>query len=132
MTALATLSVTSEIPLSRIASLLVSALEGGCGYWLRIESYQEPPKPVAHLEGLDQVYPHVDYPLTEGGAAICRDTEDPKRGKLVLDLAAIKRGLDLMPVKAPRHWGDFLAENEDASTGDVFVQCCLLGEIVYG
>jgi pimeloyl-ACP methyl ester carboxylesterase len=40
--------------------------------------------------------------------------------------------LHLMPQVAPEHWADFLTENEDAETGDVFVQLCLLGEVVYG
>lgn len=126
------ITITSTVPLSRIAGLLVSALEGGSGYWLRVEKYQVPPTPVAHMEDLDEVYPHVDYPLTEGGAVICRDIEDPKRGKLTLDLDAIKRGLALMQARSPRHWGDFVSENYDATTGDVFVQYCLLGELVYG
>lgn len=37
-----------------------------------------------------------------------------------------------MPVKYPRHWADVLAENDDATTGDVFLQCCLFGECIFG
>jgi hypothetical protein len=37
-----------------------------------------------------------------------------------------------MAREAPQHFADFLNENDDADTGDVFVQCCLLGEIRYG
>ncbi len=28
--------------------------------------------------------------------------------------------------------GDMLAENDDATTGDVFLQCALFGELVFG
>jgi hypothetical protein len=53
--------------------------------------------------------------------------EAPKR----LDMAAIKNGLKVMAEKYPHHWQDFVSENDDAITGDVFLQCCLFGEIVY-
>lgn len=49
-----------------------------------------------------------------------------------LDMDAIKRGCDVMSTKFPRHWANFIAENEDADTGDAFVQCCLFGDLVYG
>ena len=49
-----------------------------------------------------------------------------------LDLNAIKKGLQIMAEKYPRHMGDFLNENDDADTGDVFLQCCLFGEAIYG
>jgi hypothetical protein len=31
-----------------------------------------------------------------------------------------------------RHFSDMIAENDDATTADVFLQCCLFGELVYG
>jgi len=37
-----------------------------------------------------------------------------------------------MAEKYPRHFANFAQEAEDAETGDVFIQCCVLGEIVYG
>jgi len=49
-----------------------------------------------------------------------------------LDLDAIKKGLQIIAEKYPRHMGDFLNENDDADTGDVFLQCCLFGDAIYG
>jgi len=37
-----------------------------------------------------------------------------------------------MASEAPRHFADFIAENDDAETADVFLQCCLFGRIVFG
>jgi hypothetical protein len=37
-----------------------------------------------------------------------------------------------MVEKYPRHYADFKDGDEDASTGDVFLQCCIFGEVVYG
>jgi len=30
------------------------------------------------------------------------------------------------------HLKNFIEENDDAETADVFLQCCVLGDIVYG
>lgn len=44
----------------------------------------------------------------------------------------LRRGLEVMAKIAPHHFGDFLAGHEDATTGDVFLQCCTFGEVKYG
>lgn len=44
----------------------------------------------------------------------------------------LTKGLVLMCTLHPRHWGDFIAENDDAITADVFLQLVTLGEVVYG
>ena len=128
-------TVTTIVSNQRIAELLCAAFEGGVGYWCRVMNFRKPRKERAVLSPEDgEVYRYVDYPLT-GGAVICRlfgEETDEKYKPLVLDRAAIQRGLALLPQVAPRHWANFLAENEDADTADVFVQLCLLGEIVYG
>jgi len=128
-------AVKITIENARVAGLLCTAFEGGVGYWCRIMDYVEPAERRAVLSpGDGRVYRYADYPLT-GGAAVCRLSEehtDEEWLPLVLDRAAIQRGLDLMPQVAPEHWANFLTENEDAETGDVFVQLCLLGEVVYG
>lgn len=62
----------------------------------------------------------------------------------ILSLESIQQGLDLMakglldgkdkPVKDHylQHFADFLAGNDDATTGDIFLQLCLFGEVIYG
>jgi len=124
------INVPNSVPLARVADLLCCAFEGGVGYWCAITGYTKPAEPRS-VWGDGTVYKHVDYPLT-GGAVLCQVTDEDEPEKLVLDGAAIERGLKLMAEKWPRHWADFIGENEDASTGDVFVQMCLLGEVVYG
>lgn len=126
------MDVTITIPEQRLADLLCCGFEGGVGYWCVITGYETPDEPRSAW-GDAEIFPHVDYPLC-GGAVLCETEVDeqiePK--KLVLNREAIERGLHIMAEKYPRHWGDFLAGNEDACTGDVFIQCCLLGEVVYG
>ena len=56
--------------------------------------------------------------------------EDVKEHRL--DRAALGRGLSLMPHKYTHHWRDFVEENSDAITADVFLQLCLFGDVIYG
>lgn len=133
--------VKKSIPITRVADLLSCGFEGGVGYWCRIESYEEPPEKYSvHEFGCpedvdshyrrDHVYPYIDYPLT-GGTVICRADGDD--GLYRLDMDAIKHGLQRMSIYEPmRHWDAFMDENEDAETGDVFIQLCLFGEVRYG
>jgi hypothetical protein len=128
------MDVTTNIPESRIADLLCAGFEGGVGYWCVITGYDTPDNPRS-AQGDDEIFPHVDYPLC-GGAVLCEahleDEFQDEPETLTLDREAVERGLRLMAEKYPRHWADFIAENEDACTGDVFIQCALLGEVVYG
>lgn len=45
---------------------------------------------------------------------------------------SIEKGLQVMADKYPRHFNDIITENDDAETADVFVQCAVLGEVVFG
>lgn len=131
-----TVSIENDVALVQVAYLLACAFEGGSSYWCRIVDYREPAEPESHLPGHDRVYPHVDYPLCDGGAVICRVTSDGQSDTdykpLTLDRDAIERGLKTMAVKSPHEWARFLDRAQDADTGDAFLQCCLLGDLVYG
>jgi len=126
-------NVKHEISLQRISDLLCSAFEGGSNYWYQIDKFIKP-KNLSFRTDEDQIYRHLDYPLNEGGALIISDIEgdlnEPPWKRL--DLDAIKKGLQIMAEKYPRHMGDFLNDNDDADTGDVFLQCCLFGDAIYG
>lgn len=124
-----------EIPFTRkrVADLLVTSLEAGSYYWCRVEDYVVPNVVMAHLEG-SKVYKYVDYPLCDGGAVIVSDSlvAAGKVTTVTLDWPRIKEGLGVMAVNYPKHFGDWMAENDDANTSDVFLQCCVFGELIYG
>jgi hypothetical protein len=42
------------------------------------------------------------------------------------------RGMDVMQEKYPQHWADIINESDDANTADVFLQCVVFGEVIYG
>ena len=138
-----TFPVTVNVPVGVIANTLASAFEGGANYWIEEIDPKAPPaaKLVRHMPDLgDGLYPHIDYPLSEGGKVLVECSEDHpnparKDGRWVLDRAAIAKGLAVMAAKYPGHFGNMVDEehgNADAETGDVFVQCCLFGELVFG
>ena len=123
----------------RIADLLCCAMEGGIGYWGCIIEYIKP-KPDKMWKGSgswgEHVYPHIHFPMSEGGAVILRDAEEDPDDESAetwrLDREALQRGLVIMSEQYPRHFANFVQENEDAETGDVFVQCAVMGKLVFG
>ncbi len=116
-----------EIQEERVKDLLTSAFEGGSNSWYWIERYNYPEgKPKTSYQ-----FPHVELPLVKGGSLIITDKECQDTKAYTLDLTACERGLQVMAGKYPALFGDFLEENDDAVTGDVFLQCALFGEIQY-
>lgn len=126
--------VEMEVTLDRISTLLCSAFEGGSNYWYMIAA-QKKPTTFEFRSFPDQIFPHIDYPLNEGGNLRIEtlDKEEVNGQKSwTLNLSSIEKGLKVFADKYPHHWADFLNENDDATTGDVFLQCCLFGEVVFG
>ena len=122
------IGVNVEVSDERIESLLCCAMEGGSHYWCRIKRYENPDEEPVE-------YKHLELPLTKRGAVVCVESTDEPLDKLPewrLDRAAVERGLKLLAAEPPRHWADFIRENEDAATGAVFLQLSMLGEVVYG
>ena len=92
-------------------------------------------------------YKYIHWPLSEGGAA-CIITEDKlerKRYSLdgtqhvvlapskrhLLDMKSIKEGMQIFADKCPHQFSNF-RNDDDACTGDCFIQMALFGELVYG
>jgi hypothetical protein len=123
----------SRITNEQAADLLCNAFEGGSGYWAAIENFVEP-ETVAMPWGEDEYHPrYISYPFSKGGAVVLTDIEDDDEPKFVLDHKAVIQGKKLMEnSKYSHHLADVLSDNADATTGDVFLQLCLFGEVVYG
>ena len=130
-------SITTEVEVTEemVKDLLTCGFEGGVGYWCRIAGYRYPQRDV------DVEFPHIDLPLIKGGGVICEDCSgEGDFEPIVLNLDRIQYGLQmLMSGKdkmgkdyVARHRANFLGENTDCETGDVFIQLCLFGEVVFG
>ncbi|TRZ80178.1 hypothetical protein D4R86_04795 [bacterium] len=109
-----------------IKDLLCCAFEGGSNYWYHIQTAINPDK-------IECEFRHLDLPMSENGYLIIKDIEDdddyPELYKL--NRQSIEKGLQIMADKYPEHFHNFDIDNADAETGDVFLQCCLFGEIVF-
>ena len=126
--------VRYTLPVERISDLLCSALEGGSNYWYHIEQFIKPINFNNSEEGTteEKCFRHLDYPINEGGALMISVPEDEDGKLYCLDLQSIRSGMKVMAKRYPRHMMDLIRENDDACTGDVFLQCCLFGEVIFG
>jgi hypothetical protein len=120
-------SAEFEIPDERIEQLLCDAFEGGSNYWYTIKSFNYPPGQTKKSLGIE--FAHLELPL-KGGSLTIGEMGKTMPDK-VLDRTAIQKGLKIMAEKYPKDYADFLAENDDATTGDVFLQCALYGDVVF-
>lgn len=127
-------TVPVQLSYYRIACLLCSAWEGGSNYW--VESKGAPYKVI------------LPHPRRENSERLTlslpvkvrvKESEDEgfKAGPwLTLNAAAIQRGLNVLGEGkedgAAKTLADILAEDDDANTGDCFLQFCLFGKLVYG
>jgi hypothetical protein len=128
----ATVTMQVDIPLLRIADLVSAGIEAGSSATFMVAGYKKPPL-VTFRYYEKELIKHLDYPLNEGGAVLLVVRSDDDHAKQYpLTLESMKAGLAAFQEKAPQQFKAFMEENEDALTGDCFLQCCLLGEVVYG
>lgn len=108
-----------------MADLLCSAFEGGSNYWCTIKEYVYP-------EGKSRKnfkYPHLEVPFKGGSIVI---TADEGKGVFTLNRKALDKGWIVFRDECARHYADAMCDTADATTGDVFLQACLFGKIVFG
>ncbi|HEX3107210.1 MAG TPA: hypothetical protein VHQ22_22440 [Terriglobales bacterium] len=121
-------NATFKVSRQQVAGALWRAF-GSQINWFRVVEVIEPPtlrfRSIEHL-----ALRMVDYPLNEGGSIGIVSTE-PSSDVFRLDLKSIRRGLEDLATKYPRHFADLVNENTDAITANVLLQCCLFGELIY-
>jgi hypothetical protein len=129
----ATDSLSVTIPLTvtieRIKDLLTSAFEGGSNYWI------EEAERVGEAQDRKQAPYLCDAPFVKDGYVRIKDEGDAinhNGGWFNINPQTIKEGLEKMAAKYPKAWADFMNENDDAETADIFLQCCCFGEAIYG
>jgi hypothetical protein len=118
--------MTKEIDEQDISDLLCNAFEGGSNYWYTIKEFGNP-------DNMKCEYRHLELPMSENGYLMIGTNDDGDGDKpACLDRTALAKGLQIMSDKYSVHFQNFIMDNADAETGDVFLQCCLFGDIVYG
>ena len=129
-------SVSVDVPTSTVRDLLVGAVEGGSNYWATFrldpnftKSVTESDK-VAYVEREGgEYYAHYDIENSN----YCLRVSDAEGGSTYnVTFDSFVNGLGVMANRYPRHFKDVITLNFDAETSDVFVQCAVFGEIVFG
>jgi len=138
-----------------IINLFVTALEGGSNYWYymdlpdNIKSYgQSISEAVGEyiLQGGkihfydDELRSEIMYNLKRGEYTIEGDIIDQKRFNEDIDetylgfvtMDKILEAITIIKKEYPQIWENILLEQEDAGDADVFLQLCVMGEVVFG
>lgn len=105
-----------------IENLLVNGIEMMISYWACMPTKEKSLPADEHLRYIKQVVTIAEREAsTDQGIKSVKLTED----KLL-------EGLAVMNQKYPKHFSDAIKGNDDGDTADVFIQCCVLKEVVYG
>lgn len=123
MSSVKTVPVTLQVKQSDIESLIISAIESSCGsrYWFqKVDCNYDGDYFLAPFEGSS-----INFKLIE--------PIDNTSSKIdyVLDFDSVNRGLEIMAEKCPFQFSRIMDESADAITGDVFIQCCLFGDVFF-
>lgn len=126
------LRVTIEVSAARIADMMVGAIEHNnmTAAWCAGVLGRPRPKVAAPLWYADPAFYEGDFTIE-----VLEMPDESRPNKLKrhrVNRAGLAAGLALMAAKHGRHFGDMMAENDDAITADVFLQCIALRDVVYG
>lgn len=124
-----------EVTPRRIADLMVTAIEDGIGYWCKSVKLLDPDKKLFKAPWYDDERLYIETDRTILIEIKELDPHKDNAGIYQLDLEKMKRGFELMQeFGKPKGycWRDFINENEDANTADVWFQLAVFGEVVYG
>ena len=119
------IQIKQKVSGREMSHLLVGALEGGSNYWYGEVRFDFPNRPSGEM--YDDAFARC---IDEGlDFNIHFDTED---GELSLNTSKVVSGCMSMAREDSEHWSDFINDNHDATTADVWLQHCLFNEVVYG
>jgi Asp-tRNA(Asn)/Glu-tRNA(Gln) amidotransferase C subunit len=137
-----------------IINLFVTALEGGSNYWYYIEfpdkvNTGEPTSEAVGnfiLNGGEVIFYDFEimkdvqkklskgYYNIEGGIVDEKLFAEDKQEALLgyVDMNSILEGISITKEDYPEVWENILLEQYDANDADIFLQLCVMGEIVFG
>ena len=110
-----------------VSDMLISAFEGGSNYWIdNIRLYDREGKRVVGFSSCGNLV------LTLSSATVTERESGDHHPLMMPPAIIVEKGLKVMADKYRRHFANFISEDGDAETADVFLQCCLFGEVRYG
>jgi len=120
------LQVNARVSNQQIADQLITAFEGGINYWCRnVRVMRDDGVRLSDNDIMDRPDDlercTIEVYEIDGGI-------EPR----TLKYADFKPGLEVMAKDYPEHFANLITDNGDADTADIFMQCCLFGEVIYG
>ena len=139
----APITTITNVTIEQVVGLLVGLMENGCSSWWRGVDHHIFPAGLCYddfkkggkMQGEEYFHPFQLIPVTGGCSSVWMiedpesDEEDTK--EFVVGIQQLRKGLEVMAVKYPRHFRDLVDENDDANTADIFGQCIVYGEEVF-
>jgi len=136
------IKVEYAVDADRVCSLLVGVFDlGASNYWVHefdsVEaddpdwSWCESEESLREWLKVSKVYTAVMC----GGhwdVILLNDNEDGPGETIRVSKEDLIEGLKIMATKFPKHFQNFVNENDDVETSDVYFQCCVLKDVVYG
>lgn len=117
-----TIKTEVTIPLARFVDQFTSACEGGSNYWCHeVENLVKPKG--KNIEAEDY------YKLMLKGFTLV-DRESGKTHNVTEEM--VSKAIENIGETAPWVLSAILDENDDAETGDQFLQLCTFGKVIYG
>lgn len=127
-----TYTVAKKITGQTISDQLITAFEGGSNYWAQ----------GAYLQSADVMpteRPWYSCPIVFDGDFIFElHYDDPDqeegagKGRKTIGQKEVAAGLQIFADKYPAAFAEMIAEEGDASTADLFLQCIVFGDAIYG
>lgn len=118
-----------SVKLDYLTNALIGAFEGGSTYWLREVDYLTDKAPFAAPA-------YAEATFWQQGGRVKLFYDDPEdeesRAEFEMGLPEMTKGVEVMASKFAGHFGDLISENDDAITHDVFIQCVIFGDVIYG
>lgn len=126
-----------------IINLFVDALEGGSNYWYEIRHLPKEVRYKANEMG-QSVSEAIGEYILNGGYVQFYDAEEDyddddyqekysDKGLLgTVDMDSILEAITIVKKDYPEVWENILDEQYDANDADIFLQLCVMGEVVFG
>ena len=123
--------ITSEM----LDNILTTAFEGGSNYWANYD-YVNEVEIYEDYNALDLTdFYSWEIVIYQYGEINFQQYDLDTQEQLelsVLDRNSLFKGAEIMAKDYPRHFEDWINGDWDSITADVYLQCCLFGDIIYG
>ena len=124
--------ITLEVSGRKIADQMVAAIEGGSAYWCRSIRLKQKAPGISLRDCWYDTPELYDDRHTQIEVVEHEPSKEGRDGRHRFGKAQVAKGLRIMAEKYPQQFGYLIGEEGDADTADIFLQCVVFGEVVYG